>query len=363
MVLLPLELNLILGYLMLGRLSYKSITKYNWASSRPLLRYVLGITFILFITSVLAYPLSYLTTVLALGYIAPGVKPVSIKQGALFILILIIINLITFMFSAYFKDYPLVFMPLLCLAILWLYFTDKLPKMIKLFALISLLVIPLISLEPQGISGFIAINLVMNAFMAIALTQLIFLVFPWSKADENFVKAANTTTSSETARFNYSRNILLLLLPVLLLFFIFKLSGGLLVLIFIAILSMNPALANAKVGAVLIAANILGGIFAIFAYKLLVMVPLLAFLLLLTLFVGFLFGSKLFSKNKLAAIFGTGFSTFLLILGSVTSSDSEAGSEVWSRVVQITIAVLYVVIAFRIISYFEENKKSNLKLQ
>lgn len=331
--------------------------KYNWTDSRPLLRYVLGITFILFITSVLNYPLSYLTTVLALGYIAPGAKPITIKQGFTFILILIGINLITFIFSTYFKDYPLVFMPLLCLGLLWLYYTNKLPNMVKLFALMSLLIIPLLSLEPQGVSGFIAINLIMNAFMAICLTKFVFWVFPWSEADEFFIKSKNNVVLNELNRYYNSRNILLILLPVLLLFFIFKLSGGLLILIFIGILSMNPALANAKVGAVLIVANILGGIFAILAYKLLIVVPLLTFMLLLTLFVGFLFGSKLFSKNKLAPIFGTGFSTFLLILGSVTSSDSDAGSEVWARVIQISIAVLYVVVAFWVINYFKENRK------
>lgn len=346
---------------MLDRLSYLSVSNYNWTNSRPLIRYVIGITFILFVSSVLGYPLSYLTTVLALGYIAPGVKPVTIKQGVSFILILMVINLITFMFSSYFKDYPLVFMPILCLGILWLYYSNKLQSTVKLFALISLLVIPLISLEPQGVSGFVAVNLIMNAFMAIFLTKLVFWVFPWSLADELFVKSKNNIDSSEIDRFLYSRNIFFILLPVLLLFFIFKLSGGLLILIFIAILSMNPALANAKVGAVLIVANLLGGVFAILAFQLLTIVPLLVFMLLLTLIVGFLFGSKLFSKNKLAPIFGTGFSTFLLILGSVTSSDSEAGSEVWTRVVQISIAVLYVVIAFRIINYFKINRK--LKLQ
>jgi hypothetical protein len=49
-------------------------------------------------------------------------------------------------------------------------------------------VIPLTSLEPSGISAFVAISLVFNAFMAIALTQLIFKVFPWSPADEAFVR-------------------------------------------------------------------------------------------------------------------------------------------------------------------------------
>ena len=68
---------------------------------------------------------------------------------------------------------------------------------------------------------------------------------------------------------------------------------------------------------------------------------------------------KLFSKAKIAPIFGTGFSTFLLILGTVTSSDNEAGSAVWSRLVQITAAVIYVVIAMGLLNYYQ-NKKSKL---
>jgi hypothetical protein len=356
-----LEFNLIHGYPMLGNTAIVKVSKYDWGISIPVVRYVLGISFILLVTSLMGYPLAYLTTVLALGYIAPGAKPLSIKQSLSFIFILILINGITFAFSSYFKAYPLVFMPLLCLGVLWIYYTNKLPLMVKLFSIISVFVIPLMSLEPTGVSAFVAISLVFNAFMAIALTQLVFKVFPWSTADEAFVKTKqNAAKISEYERFRYARNILFILLPVLLLFFIFKLSGGLLILIFIGILSMSPTLANAKVGKFMIAANILGGLCAILGYQLLVFVPMLPFLILITLLVGFIFGSKLFSKAKLAPVFGTGFSTFLLILGSVTSSDDEAGSAVWSRLIQIAIAVIYVVIAFRILNYYQKKKRKTV---
>ena len=345
---------------MLGKASTILFNNYNWRIAIPVVRYVVGISFILLVTSIMGYPLAYLTTVLSLGYIAPGAKPLSIKQGLNFIFILIIINLITFTFSSCFKEYPLVFIPLLFLGVLWIYYTNKLPLMVKLFSIISVFVIPLMSLEPTGVSAFVAISLVFNAFMAIALTQIVFKFFPWSKADETFVKKQQVVKICEYSRYMYARNILFILLPVLLLFFIFKLSGGLLVLIFIGILSMSPALANAKVGKFMIVANILGGLFAIIGYQLLVFVPMLPFMILLTLLVGFIFGNKLFSKSKLAPIFGTGFSTFLLILGSVTASDDEAGSAVWSRLIQISIAVIYVVIAFGILNYYQSKKRTTI---
>ncbi len=347
---------------MLDRLSKIEIFSSTWRDSIPVLRYALGTCFILAVNSLMNYELSYLTSVLALGYMAPGAKPLTFKEGLKFIITLTLITSLAVIFSEYFVDYPLVFMPLLALGILWLYYSDALPLMVKLFSIISILVIPLLSLEASVIGSFVAISLVFNALMAVTLSQLVFLVFPLCYADMAFEKEQKKVTKqTDKERLTYAINIVLILLPLLLLFFIFKLSGGLLILIFTAILSMSPALANIKVGAVMIIANILGGLFAILAYNLLVIVPLFPFMILLTLITGLFFGTKLFSSNKFAAVFGTGFSTFLLILGSVTSSEAEAGDKVWTRVIQISIAVIYVVIAFRILNYFEK-KKSDKKL-
>jgi hypothetical protein len=46
----------------------------------------------------------------------------------------------------------------------------------------------------------------------------------------------------------------------------------------------------------------------------------------------------------------------MLVLVSVTSSNQNAGDKVWTRVIQITIAVIYVVIAFRLLNYYERKK-------
>ncbi|MDC9724222.1 MAG: hypothetical protein PSN34_15845 [Urechidicola sp.] len=331
---------------------------YNWSLSKPILRYVLGTCLILTVTTLMNYELSFLTSVLALSFMAPGAKPLKFKQAAIFIIILTFLTGFSYVFSAIFLDYPFVFMPILCLGILWIYYSQKLPMVIKLFALMSVLIIPLLSLEANVVGGIIAMSLVFNTFMAICLTQLMFVIIPWSKADEKFVKVKGAVKKkSPRVQFAYAINILFVLLPLLLLFFIFKLSGGLLVLIFAAILSISPALSNPKTGAVMIVANIIGGLFAIIAYKLLVIVPLFPFMIALTFIVGIFFASNLFSKKKIASVFGTAFSTFLLILSSVTSSDAEAGSEVWTRVVQISFAVIYVVVAFRVLNFFINKKK------
>ena len=143
----------------------------------------------------------------------------------------------------------------------------------------------------------------------------------------------------------------------ILLYYLFQWSSSVLVLTFVTILTVSPALAKPKVGLVMIVANVLGGLFGILAYQMLVMAPSFLFMLLLTLLVGFTFAERLFSSSKFAGIFGSAFSTFLLILGTVTASDADAGSKVWDRVIQIALAVIYVVVAFGLADKLKESIK------
>ena len=331
--------------------------KMNWSDSIPVFRYVLGSTFIVGVTALLNYDLAYLTAVLGLGYIAPGAKPLTFKQGVGFLLILAALTFLAVVFASAFQAYALVFIPLLLLTLLWLYYTDKFPMMVKLFALISIVLIPFLSIDSTAIGAFIAVILVFNAFMAIALTQFIFMVFPLCPADEKFIKEkAEAPKQTNQQRYAYAVKIICIISPVILLFYLFKWSSSVLILTFVTILTVSPAFANPKVGLVMIVANVLGGAFGILAYQLLVFAPSFTFMVLLTLLVGFVFAQRLFSESKYAGIFGSAFSTFLLILGSVTASDDEAGSKVWDRVIQIAIAVVYVVAAFGLLDRISKAK-------
>jgi hypothetical protein len=306
------------------------------------------------------YELAYLTSVLGLGYIAPGAKPLTLKQAGGFVIILAALTGLAVLFTVAFLDYPLVFMPLLLLTLLWLYYTERLPLIIKLFALISIVLIPFLSIDSAAIGAYLATILVFNAFMALFLTQIIFRIFPLCEADERFAKEkAEETRQTPQQRYDYAIKIILILAPVLLLYYLFKWSSSVLILTFVSILTVSPALANPKVGIAMIMANILGGLFGILAYKLLVIVPNFTFMILLTLLVGFAFAQRLFSDSKYAGIFGSAFSTFLLILGSVTASEAEAGSKVWDRVLQIGLAVIYVVSAFALLDKYDKSRKRN----
>ena len=75
---------------------------------------------------------------------------------------------------------------------------------------------------------------------------------------------------------------------------------------------------------------------------------------------GLFFALQLFSKKPTAPLYGMGFSTFLLIIGQTTTSTDDAGGKVWLRVLQLTIAVGYVVIAFAVQNAFRKKKMEKL---
>ncbi len=317
----------------------------------PLLRYAFGSTIIMLVAMSLNYTLAYLTPVLALTFLAPGAKPPTIKTTLLFLMIIAVTSATGIIFSRFFLEYPLVFMPLLILTIFHIYYTTSLQHM-KVWFIISLLVIPMISQQSIQLGSVVAVNLFVNAFVAITLVWLVYFIFPYQENTIDVKKATEAVLPSDRIRFISAGKKMLVIMPVLISFFVFNWTDALLVLIFVSILSMNPAFANKKAGLALIAANLGGGLAAIVAYNLLTIVPSLIFLGLLTLLTGLIFGEKLISHKPLSALFGTAFSTFLLILGNVTSFIGEAGEMVWKRIFQLAIVVVYLVLAFFLVNHF-----------
>ena len=227
----------------------------------------------------------------------------------------------------------------------------------KVWLIISLLVIPMVSMQSAQMGKLVAVNLFLNALLAMVLVGLVFFIFPENISGTTIAKKPAPIALSAQQRFVAAGKQILVVAPLLICFFVFNWKDMILVLIFVSILSMNPAAANKKLGLAIIAANLGGGLAAIAAFNLLTVVPNLFFMALITVLTGLLFGAGLFTGKPAAALFGTGFSTFLLILGNVTSIFGEAGEMVWSRIFQLGIVVVYIVVAFYVVNHFIPSEK------
>jgi hypothetical protein len=313
-----------------------------------ILRYSIGSAIIMMVALGYDYQLAYFTPVLALNFLAPTAKAPTLKSSAAFLLSVGVASLAGVIFSRFFLDYPLVFLPLLALILFHIYYTTALQGM-KVWLIISLLLIPMMSLQSAELGRIVAVNLFVNALLALLLVWVIYFIFPVNSTIVAGDKKAAANQPSARQRFVSALSKSMVVIPVVVMFFVFNWSGSILILFFIAILSMNPASANKKTSVAMILANLGGGLAAIVAFNLLTAATSFIYSGILTLLVGLLFAKGLFSHKPAAPLFGMAFSTFLLILGNVISLAGEAGDIVWARIFQIGVAMVYMVIAFRLI--------------
>jgi hypothetical protein len=305
------------------------------------------------------WTLAYLLPVLSLSFLAPGGKPPALKGGFFFVASIAIACLIGMTLAFSFLTMPPVHIMVTFLLLFHIFYTRHpiFNPLVKVWLLVAVLLIPNIAMQSMALAKIIAISLIWNAACAILIIWIIYYLFPLTTPENQSPtaqekKPVGTAVPDQRQRFTTALFSSLVIMPVYLLFYFAEITNALLVLVFIAILSMQPAFAKDwKVGKALIIGNTIGGLAAIVVYNLLTIVPEYSFLIMLVLLSGLIFGQLLYSQSPLASIYGMAFSTLLLIIGSVTGSDGDgAGGKVWSRVFQIMVAVVYAVSAFGLIA-------------
>ncbi len=302
------------------------------------------------------WSLSYLTPVLALSFFAlPKPRP-SLKDGVTFVSVIAVACIAGLFVGQQLIPYPFVFIPIMGLLLFRLFYAKSggAPPLLVTWLMIAFLVIPLITLQSPAVAKWLAAGILIGAAATILVVWLAFGLLPdpagAHAAPSSQPKSDAPAAPSTGQRLRDAALSTVVVLPVVVLFYSLEFLNSILIMIFVALLSMQPGFAkNFKAGAALIVGNVIGGAAAILFYNLLVLVPELYFLVILTLLAGLFFGTRVFSGKPTAPLYGMAFSTVLLVIGSVTSGEGDAGTKVYSRVLQIMIAVGYVVVAFGLV--------------
>jgi hypothetical protein len=94
----------------------------------------------------------------------------------------------------------------------------------------------------------------------------------------------------------------------------------------------------------LIVGNIAGGLAATLAYLLVSLLPAPAFLFVVVLFFGLVFGAKITAGGAMAPIYTVGATTFLVVLGlGLSPLPQDSGTLFLSRMTTVVVASLYAV--------------------
>ncbi len=332
---------------------------YGLKQETPLLRCVFGVTLAITVSTTLGYLVPHITAIFALMFLEPNKKPMGLKKEIGIVVGLSLLGYFGIIIGKYFIDYPLVILPLLALVIFWSFRLIKIPEAIRLLFLILAVLIPFISLKASLLGGLVLDALLLNLIVALLVVRVIYFIFPITQSEtisiEKEKPAINTTMNLNKLAFNG----LVVLFPIVFLFYLYNATIALLTLVFAVLLSFDPFIYQSKKGVALIAANIIGGLVGILVYNILVMAPSLLLYVFLILSVAFYFVNKVYSGSKTAPIFKISFNTFFVVMGVISTSTNEAGNTIWSRVLQIGLAIIYVVIAFRVVNTFNNPKILN----
>ena len=245
---------------------------------RPVLRYAFGAMVLVAVAMGFGWPLAQLLPVLSLSFLAPGGKPPALKVGVFFVLSIVVACLVGLTLAYSFLPMPPIHILITFLLLFHIFYAQGpiFNPLVKVWLLIAVLLIPYIALQSGLLTMVVAYSLVWNAACALVVVWVIYLIFP--AAPENHATPApppkTADLPSDHQRFITALTSTLVIMPVYLIFYFVNMSNALLILVFTAILSMQPGFAKdwKKVKALIIGNNF-GGLAAILAFEILTVVP------------------------------------------------------------------------------------------
>jgi hypothetical protein len=321
----------------------------------PEFRYAFGATLIMAFSTLFGGELAFIIPYLALNFLSPGTTQPKFKQAISFVLIVALSSFSALVFTSFLFQYLLIYIPLLALILFWIFYTDAVSLIAKIFLIMSFLAIPVPYPEMTVVDWgkAISLTLIIGSAFSIAVVWFVYVLFP-DKPIQEISKAqqSNKTRISEKDRRFNAFAVLLVTFPVILSFIFFQWNDYLLLLVYIVMYTMMSEVGKAQ-GKIKIYGNIIGGAVTLIFYQLIITVPIFLFFILLFLAVALMFSVKIFSGKPNAAYYKTGFSTLTLIIGDVTIGTENASSEIWLRIIQIFIAVVYIVVGLEIINYYK----------
>ncbi len=334
--------------------------------SAQIFRLAFGMTLSAGIAFGLAWPLAFITPVIAAKLLTmPRVLPPKAAAGFIVVLGGSLFLSTTFLLPT--LEFPAVHL-LLTALILFLLFYAKAggtnPILIVLLML-GVLVVPLVGTVSHSLAAAAAWGIVFSTAVAIGVVYVVSAVFPGPASSVPAGKSpgqGNGTGTSDplpqSARIALASRSLVVLYPLAVVFLYYSLVPSTVVLVMASFLVMEPTFGkHLAAGKGLVLGNLAGGLVAVAIYNLLVWVPAYPFFLLLVLLAGLWVGGWIFSDRALGKLFSVGITAVFLILGPTVTGQAEAGAKLYVRVALIIGAVLYVVLAFGLLERLTRGRR------
>ncbi|MEE4191717.1 MAG: DUF2955 domain-containing protein [Halieaceae bacterium] len=311
------------------------------AYSQCALRYAFGVALSVALAYGVGWPMSWLATILTAAFLGNRAPRPDLKASLAILVAIVVIFGVALLATLHLYHYPLVFCILISTG-LYLNFYQAAcggSRLVVLLCTMAILLIPVVGGPQPAMALLVAQGFLVSAAVALLCTQLAHTLVPGGTVPA----LAEPKVEAHPARSAWLSTAVVL--PVALLCVAFNMSGAVLPLILIAALSQKADFSTgAKGGIALILANLGGGLAAVLFYQLLRITPTYPFLVLGLFAMALLFGQRLFSTRAAAPLYGSAFSTVLILIGSGSGEyGGETAAAFYQRIVLTMLAVCYVV--------------------
>lgn len=222
-------------------------------------------------------------------------------------------------------------------------------KMFLMWSLIGILMIPVVSLDSLAVGLGLTVAIFKSGIIAMGFVWLAHVLVPDppEMVAANAKKPVPKVEPIVAAKFAFIRTMMLLPLVSWILFT--QGTDKIKILIFSAILALNPSLDAGQKGKGLVVSNVVAGLVAMLVYEALVLCPSIIFLVLLFVLLGLFCGMQIFGGGKWAQLCASGFGTVILLIGLGTMPiGDDVDDQFYTRIIQLVAAAIYMQFAYRV---------------
>jgi uncharacterized membrane protein YccC len=330
------------------------------------LRYAVGITIATALASGVAWPLSFLLPVLSALFLALPLPKPTLAQGVRQMRDTLIAFGIGYLYTQFILPFPVIYVPMLGMALFYTYYHLNRggSLWLVLMLLICLLLMPLLANIHEGLAIGVILGLVWSSWLTLGILWLShYLVPDRHVAGQMPAKPGYQPGYSEIAAGRALKSALVVL-PVGVLFIAGSWTNQTLVMLFTAIFTVSPDLEKGRVaGLNSLKSTLIGGSVAFFVYWLLVAVPEYLFLVMLMFVTSFGFGVAINSGRPIAKYLPSAMVALIVLVNSSFAEGADFSENFMVRMVLITLAVVYVVFALKVLNAFWPDKVTDSGLK
>jgi uncharacterized membrane protein YccC len=333
-----------------GRLDLRSVR---------ILRFALGVTIAAALAFAIEWPLSFLLPLLTavfLGMPLPGMTARQLMMNAFYLLAAFVLGSV---FTLILLPYPLVYVPLLGLALFHIYYLANRGGsfFLVLMSIIAILLLPMLAQTHKALATGVAQGFVGSGVLVLIMIWLSHRVLPDPLTDQSQTKRPGFQSGYSSVAAEAALKSTLVVLPLATVFIATEWSGQILVMIFAAIFTLSPQLAAGKsAGLKSLKATMAGGGVSLLFFYLLMAVPELHFFMVLLFLTALVFGLGIYSDRPSAPYYASSFTALLILVSTSMGEGADIESKFLMRILFIALASLYVVSALAVLDRFWPNK-------